>query len=113
MKPAGKRPLAQGVKRSVEFMKSSQARDANIVPVIVIISDGRGNVSLQNRPLLEEIMKTAEAAEKEKIAFVVVDSETGYIRLGLARKMAEALNAEYFRLDDLREEALLDAIHRH
>ena len=43
-------------------------------------------------------MKTAEAAEKEKIAFVVVDSETGYIRLGLAMKNGRSAECRVFSL---------------
>jgi len=45
----------------------------------------------------------------ERVRFVVVDSEPPEgLRLGLARALAEALGAEYFQLEELNAEQLLD-----
>ena len=108
----GKTPFALGLKRSVDFMKSRRAQNSSIVPVVVILSDGRGNVSMNGQPLMEELMTTAEAAAKEGISFIVVDSETGFIRLGLVKQIAEILDARYFNLDELNEGELAESIRQ-
>ncbi len=106
----GKTPLALGVKTTVDFIKSKKAKDNNIVPIVVIISDGRGNVSMFGKKIITEIEEISKAASKENVDFVVLDTETGFLKLGLAKKMADQLGALYLRIEDLREGELVDAI---
>lgn len=106
----GRTPLSLGLKKSVEFIKSKRAKNRNIVPIVIVISDGRGNVSLSNQSYMDELKEISEDAAKEKIEFIVVDSETGFLKLGLAKTMAEKLDAMYLSLEELREGELVEAI---
>ena len=51
-------------------------------------------------------------AEK-KIQSVVIDTELDFIKLGLARQVAEAMGARYLKLEDLRAGSLADAVRLH
>jgi magnesium chelatase subunit D len=42
----------------------------------------------------------------------VVDTEEGYVRLGLAGEVAEAMGAKCLRLEELRADSLVDLIER-
>jgi magnesium chelatase subunit D len=44
------------------------------------------------------------------IETLVVDAETGDVRLGLARQLAETMGAHYTALPDLRADALTRAV---
>jgi len=42
----------------------------------------------------------------------VVDTEEGYVRLGMAGTLAEALEARCLRLDELRADTLVELVER-
>ena len=37
----------------------------------------------------------------------VIDTESGFVKLGLAKKMAKAMGASYYRVDKISEDQLL------
>ena len=47
----------------------------------------------------------------EKIHSVVIDTEQDFIRLNLARKIAEAMEADVFNIEDLHAEGLVAAVN--
>ena len=46
------------------------------------------------------------------VASVVVDTEEGYVRLGMAGEVADSLGARCLRLDDLRADSLVQLVER-
>jgi magnesium chelatase subunit D len=44
------------------------------------------------------------------IRFLVIDTETGPVRLGKAKMISQALQAEYYPLAQIRAETLADVI---
>ena len=110
IKVGGKTPLALGIKSSVDLIRGLKAKKSDIQPILIIISDGRGNVPLTEKNLIEEIQGISIDASREKIKFMVIDTETGFLKLELAKKMAENLNATYFKLDEMRDGELAEKI---
>ncbi len=96
----GKTPLAQGLSLSYEFLQAARAQDADLAPLLVIISDGRANVSLHGTDPAEEALAIAGRIGQAGIPAWVIDSEQGFIRLGLALKLARSLGGQYSRLED-------------
>jgi magnesium chelatase subunit D len=47
-----------------------------------------------------------------KVASVVVDTEDGNIRLGMAAGIAHALGARCLRLEELRADSLVEVVER-
>ena len=52
-------------------------------------------------------MKEAERIARRKRPAAVIDTETGFVKLGLAKKLAQKMNTSYFRVDKLSEDSLL------
>ncbi|QZY55863.1 AAA family ATPase [Crassaminicella profunda] len=102
IKLGGKTPLALGLMKSVAYIKGLRTKDAEIMPVIVLLSDGRGNVGINSKDTLKEILSIAGSVKDKAIKFMVIDTEGGFLRLGLAKKLSDALGADYFRLEDIR-----------
>ncbi|MCB0927916.1 MAG: magnesium chelatase subunit D family protein [Mycobacterium sp.] len=103
----GKTPLAQGLLTATELVSRERVRDRTRRPLVVILTDGRatGGPDPLGRTRLAAARLRAEDA-----AVVVVDCETGYLRLGLATDLARALDAPVIRLDQLRADTLTAAI---
>ena len=47
---------------------------------------------------------------EEKIPSVVVDTESGFLRLGMVQPVADAMGAQYLKLEDLRADNLAEAV---
>ena len=61
------------------------------------------------KPFQEALSLAEKMAFEERIQFVVVDSESrGAVSFGLAAKLAANLNAEYFKIEDLKVNQLVD-----
>jgi len=51
----------------------------------------------------QETLRFAELLADRSIPALVLDTETGYLRLGRARQLANALGAEYLTLEELSQ----------
>ncbi len=72
---------------------------------LVLLTDGRGNVSSAGDPW-RETLRAARRLAVRKLRTLVIDTETNFCRLGLARELAEELAADYATLDDLLRHCL-------
>ncbi len=85
-------------------------REPTVRPIVIIITDGRSNVALGKKNPQAETFELAERlALDERVRFIIIDTESqGIVRFGLARKMALALSAQYFRIEELKADTLLN-----
>ena len=56
---------------------------------------------------VECALKIAEKIRKAKITSVVIDTETDFIKLGVAKAVAKAMGATYYSLRSLSQEHIL------
>ena len=63
-------------------------------------------------PLAVGLDKAAEGLRASGISSVVVDTEEGHVRLGMAAGLAELLNARCLHLEDLRADSLVRMVER-
>jgi magnesium chelatase subunit D len=101
MKTGGKSPLAQGFLKAREVVLREKVRDPLRRALVVAMTDGRatGGIDPVGRARI-----AANRVAGDGIASVVVDCETGLVRLGLAADFAKHLGAGYVRLADLSAE---------
>ncbi len=98
----GRTPLTHGLIKGHEILKDYTRGQR---PVMVILSDGRCNVSYTpGRRPVDEMLSTAAALADSGIRFIVIDTEVGRLRFGLALDLCRALNGTYLRLEDLNAE---------
>ncbi|OBI20310.1 hypothetical protein A5712_18225 [Mycobacterium sp. E2327] len=103
----GKTPLAEGLLAARELIIREKARDRARRPLVVVLTDGRATAGPD--PLRRSRIAAARL-RAEGAAAVVVDCETSYVRLGLARQLADQLGAPAVRLEQLRADHLTRAV---
>lgn len=97
----GRTPLAHGIQLARE-VASGAARSGSRA-LVVFLSDGRANVPLHSDAPLDDAYDQARRLREARVQALVLDSETGGTRLGLAERLAAELGAEYQRLQALDE----------
>ena len=124
----GRTPLADALQLTVRTALAT-SRAEQLKPLVVLLSDGRGNVALAGSPTAADnpsspgrpnpgsyaggsadpwqqtLQSGAQLAER-RIAALVLDTEQGVIRLGRAAQLAQAMQAEYLPLDRWSAETL-------
>lgn len=112
MPTGGKTPLSAGLIKAYEVAKAHLCKDPGISPLLIIITDGKGNVSMGADKPLAEVRRAAEIIRaEERIKTLVVDVEkNGFLTFGLARELAAAIGAEYHKIDDLEADTLVQTV---
>ncbi|GAA6325487.1 magnesium chelatase subunit D family protein [Fusobacterium ulcerans] len=106
----GKTPLAEGIAKAYTIMKNEIRKDKEIVPLIVFLSDGKGNFSVSGKDPVKESIKMAEKIKNDGIRAIVIDTEEGFIKLEMAKTLSEAMKADYYKLENLKSEDMLKLI---
>jgi len=107
----GKTPLSDALVTVGEFMTSYSRSHQGEVCYVVLISDGRGNVTFrEGSDPKEEALRIAEGLKIPQVRWIVIDAGLGYLRFDHAVRLAEALEGTYFRLDDLDADRLADSV---
>jgi len=110
----GKTPLSSGLAKAYEVAIAHLYKDPNIFPLLIIISDGKANMSMgKDRPLAEARRVAEFISREEKIKTLVIDVEpSGFLSFGLARELAGILGARYYKIADLKADTLVEAIRK-
>ncbi len=99
----GRTPLAEGLLCAAEALRWERIRDPRRRPLLVVVTDGRATAGA------DAVARSRAAAaylSGAGLDAVVVDCESGRMRLGLARGLADDLQAQYVRLAEVNAEAL-------
>ena len=108
----GRTPLAAGLYQAWQLLRARRLKDPEMLPMLVLITDGRANRALWTEDPVADAVRAAEMIRQEKIHAVVIDTEKDFISLHIARQMAQAMDAAYYKVDELRGEQLR-AIVKH
>jgi len=106
----GRTPLSSGLYLGLEVIETERLKDKKVLPLLVLISDGRANLAMNEGNPMEEARVIASSIQEKHIPSVVIDTELDFIKLGLARSIAEALGAQYVLLENLRADSLAQAV---
>ncbi|WP_406028326.1 VWA domain-containing protein [Nocardioides sp. NBC_00850] len=110
--PAGGRtPLAEGLLEAARLLQREHLRDPDLRPLLVIVTDGRANSKTHGKDAVRRSQQAAAYVAGLGVTTVVIDSESGPMRLGLARQLAEHLGAEHVPVAEVSAEALTSAVH--
>lgn len=99
----GRTPLSEGLLRAHEVLRVERMRDASRRPLLVVVTDGRATGGPE--PVVRA-NRAARLLAGEGTASVVVDCETGPVRLGLAGELARELQGTAVTLDELRADSV-------
>lgn len=108
----GKTPLSNGLFLAWQVIENARRRDSEIRPLMILLTDGAGNVSMTGMPAQEEAMRIAELFEQASMRSIVVNMEHAAFDRGLAQKLAGALGGVCQNLPELRADTLLSTVKR-
>lgn len=104
----GKTPLADGLALSLQTLAMMNKRDSELEPILVLVTDGRANATeADGGDPVASALKMAERIGKAKITSVVIDTESDFIKLGLAKRIAAAMGANYYTLQRLSKDSII------
>lgn len=106
----GKTPLSAGLELSYGVLRREKILHPDVLPLLIILTDGAGNVSLGHLPPQEEAHQIADRISEEEIYSVVINMEHVAFDQGLAQALAEHLKGPCYTLTDLKAENLYAAV---
>jgi magnesium chelatase subunit D len=106
----GRTPLAEGLLQAAETLRIEQVRDPRRRPLLVVVTDGRAT---SGADALDRARVVATHLADTGVASLVVDCESGGMRLGLARQLAGMLDAEHVPVTEVSADALTSLVRTH
>jgi magnesium chelatase subunit D len=106
----GKTPLSTGLSLAHDVIKKERISRPDTRPLLILLTDGVGNVSMTNMAPQQEAYQIAEQIAEDEIPSLVINMEHQEFDKGLARKIAEYLGATYFNVEDLHAEKIVQTV---
>lgn len=108
----GKTPLSAGLLAAYRVCLQAQRRSPEIMPLIIILTDGAGNVSVTGMPPQEEALRMADMIHQSHLRTVVINMEHPAFDRGLAEHLAAAVGGPCYTLPDLKADALVKTVRQ-
>jgi Mg-chelatase subunit ChlD len=107
----GKTPLSAGLLMSYEVIKREKLAHPDIMPLIILLTDGAGNVTISSKlSAEEEAHQICDQIAAENIRGVVINMEHPAFDQGLAQALGEHLKSPCYSLAELKAENLYNAV---
>jgi magnesium chelatase subunit D len=103
----GRTPLAAGLLRAHEVLRAERIRDPRRRPLLVLVTDGRATGGADPVGNAHRAAALLAAAGGHS---VIVDCESGPVRLGLTASLARALDGVLLRLEHLAAAPLVETV---
>lgn len=108
----GRTPLCHGLLLAHDLALRERRKDREVQPLLVLLTDGAGNVSLGSRPPEEEACHLAGLIRARGVRAVVINTEHASLDRGLAQRLAAALGAPCYTLAELRAQELYQTVRQ-
>jgi magnesium chelatase subunit ChlD-like protein len=106
----GKTPLSAGLLLAADVLEREKRLHPDIAPLLIVLTDGAGNVSVGPLPPQEESYRFAEKIAEEKVRSIVINMEHAAFDQGLAQALADHLKAPCFSLGEMKAENLYHTV---
>ncbi len=106
----GKTPLSAGLFLTYQVLQREKIMHPDVLPLVILLTDGAGNVSMGGLPPQEEAHRLADQIAEEKFRSVVINMEHAAFDQGLAQSLAEHLKAPCFTINDLKADTLYHTV---
>lgn len=111
MPTGGKTPLAQGLRMAYTLCdRLLRAHRAERIQIICI-TDGRATSGDSEDPVTES-KQWASILGTLPVDCIVIDTETGFIKLGLAKELCKLMNGSYYAMDTITTDRILRVSRR-
>lgn len=106
----GLTPLSEAISVTNQFVRKIRQKRPGEKILVTLVSDGRANVSFFGGDPFGEAIHLATAVPSGSAEYLVIDTECGFPRLGMAKKLALALRAHYVRLENLEADSIVSVV---
>ena len=106
----GKTPLAEGLAAALTVLAARRKKEQDMRPVLVLVTDGRANTAAAGGNSVDEALAMAARIREAGIHSVVIDTESDFIKLGLARTVARKMGASYYSLGELSDKNIMHIV---
>ena len=106
----GKTPLSAGLFLSYQVLTRQMQAHPELRSMMILLTDGAGNVSMSNRPAQEEAHQIAARIREDDIKSVVINMEHPSFDRGLAQALADELDAPCYTLAQLKADTLYQTV---
>ncbi|MFZ5916391.1 MAG: magnesium chelatase subunit D family protein [Chloroflexota bacterium] len=106
----GKTPLSGGLLLAHRVIRREQRLNPEVIPLLILLTDGAGNVAMTELPPREEALRIARAIRKHQVHSVVINMEHPSFDRGLAQELAHALDAPCYCLPELHAQILYQTV---
>ncbi len=108
----GKTPLSAGLGLAHAVIDREKLLHPDVMPLLIVLTDGAGNVSVGSLPPQEEAYRIAHQIAEGHTHCVVINMEHLAFDQGLAQALAEHLEAPCYSLTELRAESLYQTVRQ-
>ena len=102
----GKTPLAAGLTLALKVVNQEKRVHPDVMPMVILLTDGAGNVSLTDLPPQQEAFQVAALIKEQRIRSVVINMEHAAFDQGLAQQLADRMGAPCYTHAELKAEIL-------
>jgi magnesium chelatase subunit D len=106
----GKTPLSAGLYLAFRVLSQQIKLHPEIMPMMILLTDGAGNVSMSNLPAQDEAHRISKMIMEEGIRSVVINMEHASFDRGLAQALAIELNGPCYALHELKADTLYQTV---
>ena len=108
----GKTPLSAGLSLAYDIFKKERNIHTDVLPLMILLTDGAGNVSMGNLPPQEEAHRVSDRIRQAGIRSIVINMEHAAFDQGLANALAEHLGGPCYTLHELKADHLYHAVRQ-
>ncbi len=108
----GKTPLSAGLQLALDILRKEAILHPDVMPLLIVLTDGAGNVAIGNYAPLEEAHLIAERIAQDDVPAIVINMESATYDQGLALELANHLEAPCLSISDLKAEHLYMAVRQ-
>jgi len=108
----GLTPLSDGLYKGFRILKTEIAKRKNIIPIMIVVSDGRANVPMEIN-IRKEITATSREIRKYNIHVVVIDTtddDSPQEGISYNKDIADKSGGSYFTMDELDSDKIINLI---
>jgi len=108
----GKTPLSAGLSLAYDIFQKERNIHTDVLPLMILLTDGAGNVSMGNLPPQEEAHRVSDRIRQAGIRSIVINMEHAAFDQGLANALAEHLGGPCYTLHELKADHLYHAVRQ-
>ena len=104
----GKTPLGLGLKEAEILLRYQTLKNTQVKPLLIVVSDGKGNVALEYDDPYDEAMHYARLVRKRGFESIFIDTEEDPCCFGYGRQIARAMGAHYLLAEHIVSRGVIE-----